>query len=454
VITTILVPQINTNDDEVEIIAWHVHSGAYVETGQDLAELETSKATVTLSSECAGYVRCLLPSKATARVGAPLCHIATTTEELTTAPMRAPNPPPVVTPPKTNGVTPPGRYGSTRFSQRASELLKAHALPEEAFGNAGLVTAAQVNQLLGLAGRAPPTVADERREHGSNQPADPPRASLRSERVARAKQAEIAALSVGAGAHINSTLSVRFDSAAIRARLLRERMFEGTVQPLVIYEISRLLPQWPQLNAFYADDAVHFYPRVDLGLAMDLGKGLKVVTIPQADQRSPVQIFEHTLGCARRYLENGLQAEELSGSTVTVTDLSGFDILEFRPLINGRQSAIIGVGGDQTLPGHPMTISVTFDHRVASGREVALFLGELRARLLSYAEPTGCAADVVSMHEGSALVGANFSGACERCGVSGRSYYESFARDGYLLAFYRPDGSLGCVCHRCFGSWN
>src|SRR5262249_39078421 len=138
-------------------------------------------------------------------------------------------------------------------------------------------------------------------------------AGVRTERISRAKHAEIAALSVGAGANINSTLSVRFDSAPIRVRLAQERLFDGNIQPLVLHEISRLLQQWPQLNAFYAEEAVHFYPRVDLGLAMDLGKGLKVVTIPQADQCSPTQIFERTLECGQRYLENALRPEELSG---------------------------------------------------------------------------------------------------------------------------------------------
>jgi len=450
-ITTMLVPQINTNDDDVELIAWHVDCGAYVETGQDLAELETSKATVTLPAECAGYVRRLLPPKAMARVGAPICQIASTAEELPATATSAGDPRGEAEP-TSKAVTQRPRFGSTRFSKRAAEMLRTHGLPEEAFGNAGLVTAMQVRRAIGLAAAVPPLVANELRTTPGSGHA--PGASVRTERISRAKRAEIAALSVGAGVNINSTLSVRFDSAPIRMRLAQERLFDGNIQPLVLYEISRLLQQWPQLNAFYAEDAVHFYPRVDLGLAMDLGKGLKVVTIPQADRCSPTQIFARTLECAQRYLENGLEPEELSGSTVTVTDLSGYDILEFRPLINGRQSAIIGLGGDHTLPGHPMTICLTFDHRVASGREVALFLGELKARLLSYSGAASSAPAPGPVAEGSLPNPVTSPDGCDRCGVSGASYYDSFPRDGYMLAFYRADGSLGSVCHRCFGSWN
>ena len=451
-ITAVLAPQINTNDDDVEIVAWHVASGAYVEAGQEIAELETSKTTMTLSAECAGYVDDLLPTRARVRIGAALCRIATSREELDAQP-----PPPApaalergnshervtaheparatVESPATTAAA-VGTYTATRFSKSARQLLEAHALSADTFQGAGLVTAADVRRALGSPG-----------EVATSSPPRPLVSSARYERVSASKQAEISALALGASGHINSTLSVRFDSAPIRARLRLERLFDGSLQPLVLYETSRLLKQWPQLTAFYEADGIQYYGRIDLGLAMDLGKGLKVVTIRDADQLTPIEIFERTLDCGRRYLENRLRAEELAGSTLTITDLSGFDILQFQPLINGRQSAIIGLGGDQTLPGQPMTINLTFDHRVASGREVALFLGELRSRLLSYA-----AADV--SHAASVPGVGAAAGVCERCGVDIDSYYGGFARDGYMLAFYRPDGSLGGVCHRCFGSWN
>jgi len=450
-ITAVLAPQINTNDDDVEIVAWYVQSGAYVEAGQEIAELETSKTSMTLSAESAGYIDGLLPVRARVRVGAAVCMIADSREELQARappPAAAANEPPLgnaMSAAAVRAETEPDRRGpngSTRFSRGAAELLKARAMSADTFRGAGLITAADVRQVLGV---GPPTS---------------PSSSSHFERISVAKQAEITALSLGASGHINSTLSVRFDSGSIRSRLRQERLFDGSLQPVAIYEISRLLKQWPQLTACYEAEAVHYYRRIDLGLAMDLGKGLKVVTIRDADQLTPLQIFEHILDCGRRYLENRLRPEELLDSTLTITDLSGFDILQFQPLINGRQSAIIGFGGDQTLPGQPMTINLTFDHRVASGRDVALFLGELRARLLSYGTPGVAAASGASATQQQPLPVSPASGpaagvtVCERCGVDSESYYGSFARDGYMLAFYRPDGSLGGVCHRCFGSWN
>jgi hypothetical protein len=231
---------------------------------------------------------------------------------------------------------------------------------------------------------------------------------------------------------------------------------------LIHYEVARLLTQWPQLTAYFADGSVHFYDRVDLGVAFDLGKGLKVVTLQDANKLLPVNFYEKTIEIGIRYLENRIRPDELIGSTITVTDLSGFDILHFHPLINGRQAAIIGIGGDSAQPGYPMSINITFDHRVSNGREVASFLSELRNRLNSYA----LAVDVSiaskdeydflekvrsAQHESPTALLA--SSGCDRCGIDLATYYREFTRDANMLATFREDGSLGMVCHRCSGGW-
>ena len=116
-----------------------------------------------------------------------------------------------------------------------------------------------------------------------------------------------------------------------------------------------------------------------------MGKGLKVVKIENADILMPVDFYAKSLESGLRYMRNKIKLEDMVGTTITVSDLSGMNIMYFHPLINGYQSAIIGIGGDASQPGQPMTINMTFDHRVSSGREAASFLNELRSRILKYA---------------------------------------------------------------------
>ena len=161
-----------------------------------------------------------------------------------------------------------------------------------------------------------------------------------------------------------------------------------------------------------------------------------------------MDFYEKTLDIGMRYLDNTISTEELTTSTITVTDLSGFGVLHCHPIINGRQSTIIGLGGDGTQPNFPMSISMTVDHRVADGREVATFLKELRERILSYA-PAAEEAESQPQAASPFPSGASTDIRCDRCEIDLASYYRRFARDARMMPYFREDGSIGGICHRC-----
>ena len=454
-------PQINANDDQVGVVGWHVADGDYVSVGDDLVDLETSKATVTIAAEQDGYVRHLVAKGAIVNVGAPLCRIAASADEAMAD--AAPPPPPLrrsrTTPqPESATLTTPSprvdapTLGAveTRFSRDALEMIETLGLDRGAFEGQGLVTARSIRAAQSPAKPARAASASTVTHTVALQPMP---ATGRDEPLPLSKRAEIEALSTGESGTINSTLSVYFDSAAIRARLARDSAFDGAVQPIILYETARLLRQWPQLTAYYGDEAIHFYDRVDLGLALDLGRGLKVVTIRDADTLMPVELFERMIGFGLAYGDNKIAPTDLVGSTFTVTDLSGLDVLHFKPLINGRQSAILGIGGDGTQPSHPMSLNLTFDHRVANGREGAMFLRELRTRLTSYAIGT---AQVTVPNAAPDRPQPLLSGgdvACGRCGIGLQSYREVAGADAYMFACFTENGTVEPYCHRCAGGF-
>ncbi len=435
-ITIVKVPRINTNDNTVEVVEWQVEDGAFIEKGREIVVVETSKAAVTLEAETEGYIRQLAKRGSLVLDGAPLCYLATSLDEL---PEPLPEGVSVDVPPAATERKETTRrsYSVTRFSRDARTLMQNRGLSPDDFQGRGLVTAQIIKEMSGITPGVEQSVPDQSCMDLT------PKQPTRKERVLLAKREEIRCLAAGNKESITSTLSVYFDSAGIRSRLRNDGLFDANIQPLIIYEVARLLKHWPQFTAYFENDTIHFYDRVDLGIAIDLGKGIKVVTIAETDRLSPIEIFEKTLDIGLRYLENRLHPEELVGSTLTITDLSGFDVLHFRPLINGKQSAIVGLGGDCTRPGHPSSINLTFDHRVATGRDAAMFLNELRTRLLSYSlvKPPG--------QISSAEQSVNASLRCDTCGIDHGAYYAEFGRDAYMLAYFREDGTMGRVCHRC-----
>ena len=83
-----------------------------------------------------------------------------------------------------------------------------------------------------------------------------------------------------------------------------------------------------------------------------------------------------------------LAPAEMVGSTITVSNFGALGLDAGTPMINAPEAAIVGVGAirqravvvDGEIVARPtVTISCTFDHRVADGAEVGAFLSTLRS---------------------------------------------------------------------------
>lgn len=389
---SVAVPRINANDNKVRIVRWRVAESTRVTAGQEVVDLETSKAVVTIEAEADGWIKPLVKPKDFAKVGAPLYLLAETEGELAAA---ADGPAPAASSAGGSALGAPSpaaplrrlpnRFAFTRFSKGALALLAEKGISPEDYSGAGLVTAALLR--ASVEAPPPPPQPPAAEPASAGRPVRPPGPEVdRVVDVGLGKLAEIQSLDIGESGNVNSMLSVWFSAEAIHNLLRSRNLFNGNIQPLILFELARLLKSWPQMTAYFQDDQISYYDRVDLGLAFDLGNGLKVVTIAGADRLMPTDFFTKSIDIGLRYMRNKLTLDELTGSTFTVTDLSAYNIAHFHPLINGHQSAILGIGGDKAMPGQPMSLNLTFDHRVTSGREVAEFLNALKSRILAFAE--------------------------------------------------------------------
>jgi len=465
-INIIKTPRINTNDDKVGLIVWHVSNGDYIEAGQAVADFETSKAVVTVDADYSGYVKTLITKGSIVKVGTDFLIIADSLDELSddsnSLNLAKKEASTTGSDKHQNDLEVPiadGNFSAPRFSDAALNKIKSENLKLADHEFSGLVTLSIIENKFNPLSTNKKLKTKKLDLGGAKKIAKGPIVP-REESVSLAKLSEIEQLSLGESGGINSTISVYFESAKIRDRLSALRMFDGSISPIILYELSKLLLKWPQFSAYYAEDQIHYYDRVDLGIALDLGKGLKVVRIKDADILSPQEIFETTIDYGLRYLDNKIRPDELIGSTITITDLSGYNVLHFRPLINGRQSAIIGIGGDANMPNYPMSFNMAFDHRVSNGREAATFLNELRARLLSYADPNSAISDsnlaaLGDVSSESININAVVASTvvCDTCGIDNASYHKDFGRDARMAACFNLEGKLVPVCHRCFAGW-
>jgi len=163
-----------------------------------------------------------------------------------------------------------------------------------------------------------------------------------------------------------------------------------TINDLILFAVSRMLPQYPFLNARFTDDEIAQYKNVHLGVAVDTPRGLVVPVVRPANTLSLKQIAQEARRLAAACLEGTVKPDEITGGTFTVTNLGAFGIESFTPVLNPPEVGILGVGnvnlkpvevdGDVQFIPH-IGLSLTINHQVVDGAPAARFLQGLSQAL-------------------------------------------------------------------------
>jgi pyruvate/2-oxoglutarate dehydrogenase complex dihydrolipoamide acyltransferase (E2) component len=210
--------------------------------------------------------------------------------------------------------------------------------------------------------------------------------SCRREELPKSKQAEARYLAAGTNA-LASLVSVVCPTRGLRAAAARHPEWGSSPAAIIVREAAVLLRKHPIFNAYFEDGAVNYYDEVNVGFAVDAGQGLKVPVIRDADKKDLAAIAREMQDFLLAYENGEITLEAASGGTFTVSDLSGEGVFFFHPLINHRQSAILGVGDEFFPPGSSegsYQLILAFDHRLSEGRAAARFLKDLRESIAAY----------------------------------------------------------------------
>ena len=113
---------------------------------------------------------------------------------------------------------------------------------------------------------------------------------------------------------------------------------------LFIKLLGLALREHPELNATVEDDAVLSWEDINIGFAVAVPGGLQVPVVHNADTKTLVAISSAVTELGRRAVDGSLQPEEVLGGTATITNLGGFGVDAFTPVLNPPQSVILGIG--------------------------------------------------------------------------------------------------------------
>ena len=204
--------------------------------------------------------------------------------------------------------------------------------------------------------------------------------------------------SLASMAQLTHTLSFdATDVMALRAIIKTKGEVMGyngiTLNDIILYGVSRTLPEFPELNAHMIDDSIRLFHQVNLGMAVDTKRGLMVPSIFGADKMSLKQLSERTKALASDCQNGSIDPALLRGGTFTVSNLGSFGIEHFTPIINPPQTGILGVGTivqkvrevNGQLNLYPsIELSLTYDHRAIDGAPASRFLKKLKENMENF----------------------------------------------------------------------
>ena len=410
-------PDLGEGLTEGEVVRWLVAAGDAITLNQPIVEVETAKAVVEIPAPYAGTVVKLHAGEGdTLDVGAPL--ISVDTGGGLASPRRAGERPQVAAPEAEQELQAtlvgPGERQQARRRRIAGHARSANgpaAAPAPApaqqrpkatppvrryakdrgvdlaalvgTGRDGRITREDVD---GALGDAQPAAAAAR----------PPRDRTDERIPVRGTRRQIAAAMTASAfsiPHVTEFLTVD----ATRLMELRERLralpaadgLKLTPLAVVAKALCVAVRSYPLMNSSWDEDAGDIVVKgwVNLGIATDTPTGLLVPNIKDADTLGILELSRELTRLTALARERKAAPADLTGGTITITNVGGFGVETGTPIINKPECAILATGliaprpwvvDGQLAVRQLMTTSVSFDHRIVDGAYAAQFLAHLR----------------------------------------------------------------------------
>ncbi|RFU66662.1 dihydrolipoamide acetyltransferase family protein [Peribacillus glennii] len=352
-----------TTDEEVEslIVFWFKSEGDKVEKGDVLVEIQTEKATFEIEAEESGVLNEILVQRGdVASVGDVLATLATGVESVVNE----------------KQAMAPADQQAPYEEQEKPQFVRVSPRIRRLARELGVDLAS----VKGTGKNGLPTEEDVRKQAQQSTGKDYKVIPLAGIRKTIAKR-------MSGSLHSTAQLT---ETAWADVTLLdgERKRIQGDLSwnDILLFAATKALQEHPDVNAHVFEAEIHQYGKVHLGVAVDADEGLFVPVVKNADELGLMQLKDQVRQIVEKAKQQMLSAEEMSGATFTVTNLGGFGIQFFTPIINQPEAAILGVGkietdavleSGQVRERKRLPLSLTFDHRAIDGAPAARFLQTL-----------------------------------------------------------------------------
>jgi 2-oxoglutarate dehydrogenase E2 component (dihydrolipoamide succinyltransferase) len=397
------IPSPGESITEVELASWLVADGDLVHEDQELAEIESDKATLMLNAPKSGKISIDVEAGTTVDVGTVACRIDTSVEVSEEMVKDADNIADKVSGEKKEPAKEPVSEDSEQANGQPTETnlvmndrVRTTPLAREKMKAAGLsvddiveglkkLSVSDVDAVIEGASTAGIVQGDEVDRSEKREKMSQLRKKL-SQRLVSVKN-ETAMLTTFNEADMSTIMDIR---KKYQNRFVEKHGIKLGFMSFFLKASALALKMRPKVNSMIDKEEIVTPQYVDISVAVQTPKGLMVPVIRNVDKLSLTQIETELKELAERARSGKISLEEMTGGTFTITNGGVFGSLFSTPLINPPQSAILGmhnivdrpVAVNGKVEVRPvMYIALSYDHRLIDGKDSVGFLVDVKKML-------------------------------------------------------------------------
>ncbi len=386
----IKIPSPGESISEVEIASWFVADGDIVEKDQEIAEIESDKATLTLIADEGGKIQIKAQEGDTVAVGSVACSIDTsfageaksaspkteTKEEAPKQEAKATEAAPVKS---------SDEFKDVKISPVAKKLMEENQLSvDDVIAGLQRLSKKDIQAVVENKGNAP-VVSAQTKEIS--------RDAKRTKMTNLRKKLSARLVSVKNETAMLTTFNEVDMSAVMELRKKHQKKFVEThdiklgFMSFFTKAASEALKLHPAVNSMMDGEEIVTPEFADIAIAVQTPKGLMVPVIRNTESLGLADIEKNLMALAKKARAGKISLDEMTGGTFTITNGGVFGSLLSTPIINPPQSGILGMHNIVERPVaingkvevRPMMyIALSYDHRVIDGKDSVGFLVKIK----------------------------------------------------------------------------
>ena len=394
----IKIPSPGESITEVVLSNWLVEDGQYVERDQEIAEIESDKATLPLIASESGKIEILIAVGSTTTVGAVACKIDTdakaskseSTKVLATESKQEEIKKDIPIIQKPEPISNKTEYTNVKISPVAQKLMDENQLNiDDVIKGLKRIGKHEIEQILAQKSSLginsiQKTEISREIEHKKISPL---RKKL-SERLVSVKN-ETAMLTTFNEVDMTEIVKMR---AQYQNQFTEKHGIKLGFMSFFTKAVTIALKSYPAVNSQIQGDEILYPDYADIGIAVQTPKGLMVPVVCNAESMSLAELEIKIKELADKGRAGRISLDDLSGGTFTITNGGVFGSLLSTPILSPPQSGILGMHNIQDRPVaingkieiRPMMyIALSYDHRTIDGKDSVGFLVKVKELLES-----------------------------------------------------------------------